>query len=351
MKKYIVTGLVCALAISAAGCGAKETETGFLMEPIPAENGETGAPSETAPAQTETQTTTETSGNKTPSGKADTQTDNKTSSEKSDAQADSAASTSDLYEVFKQGTGTVRYRGTGDRTGYIETASILEVGKAYTLDELIEACKTTVMFIEDSQTDVTYRNIDCGQDGVPELLVNIGFGGATSITIIMKEINNELVMCFDQDGGDRYYVDVKDNGMIESGGSSGANVHNMDYAYVDGNGDYHFYYGVSETIAPYDEYYAYKSGEDYVIIPVDGIDAEHIGIRDYYFEADYKDRNHIYNYFVINDSYEDVTTDADYDDSNLLKQRFKEAGITPYTQAKMEHKLSERAKEIGYPGQ
>ncbi|MCR5656369.1 MAG: hypothetical protein K6G06_02795 [Butyrivibrio sp.] len=314
MKKIIATSLICALAISAAGCGDKKIETASLTEPIP-EQSEAESTSENAePTQEET-----------------------------------AEVTSDLYEAFKQGTASVKYRGTGDRSGYIELSSILEVDKAYTLDEIIEACKTIGVYNEDGNPNITYRSIDCGQDGVPELLVNIEFGAATNLTMIIKEINNELVMCFDQDGGERFYVEVSDNGVIEAGGASGANVHDMDYAFVDGNGDYIFYYGVTETLAPYDDYYAYKNGEDYVTIPVEGLDADHIGIRDYYFEADFTERNHMFNYYMIDDNYEDITTDADYDDSNLLKQRFNEAGINTYTKAEMDQMISDRATEIGYP--
>lgn len=298
MKKYIATGLVCALAISAAGCGEKAQETdseGLVMEPITTES-------------------------------------------------------VNLYENLKQGTGTIKYRGTGDEVSYIKAYNVLEAGKSYTVDEIIKACEASGIYNEDGNPTVTYRDIDCGQDGVPELLVNIEFGAAVNLTMIVKEIDNELVMCFDQDGGERYYVEVSDNGVITAGGSSAANVHGVDYAYVDGNGDYHFYYGVEETITLYDDYYAFKSGEDYVTIPVEGLDGDHIGIRDYYFEAAFKDRNHMFNYFTVDDNYEDVTTDADYDDSNLLKQRFKEAGITTYTAAEMDQKLKDRAAEIGYPG-
>ena len=327
MKKIIATGLVCALAISAAGCGEQVNETGVVMEPITTENGEAGTATETAPAQTETQTTAET-------------TDNQTE-----------AASGNLYEALKQGTGTIKYRKTNGRAGYLETYNVLEDGKSYTVDEIIKACETASGFYnEDGNPNVTYRDIDCGQDGVPELLVNIEFGASVNLTMIVKEIDNELVVCFDQDGGERYYVEVSDNGVIEASGSSAANVHSVDYSYVDGNGDYHFYYGVEETLTLYDEFYAYTSGLDYVTIPVEGLDADHIGIRDYYFEADYEKRNHMFNYFTLNDNYEDVTTDADYDDSNLLKQRFKEAGITTYTAAEMEQKLKDRAAEIGYPG-
>jgi hypothetical protein len=300
MKKIIATGLICVLALSAAGCGERKNETGLNKAPVSTES--------------------------------------------------TASASSDLYEDLKEGKGTIKYRGTGDRGSYIDTSSILEVGKAYTIDEIIEACKTIDVYNEDDNPNITYKEIDCGRDGVPELLVEIEFGASSKLAMIVKEIDHELVMCFDQDGGARYYVDVKDNGVIESGGAGAANVHDLDYAFVDGNGDYHFYYGVSETMAPFNDFYAYTHGEDYSLIPIEGLDVDHLGIRDYYFEADFKDRNHLFTCFTVDDNYKEVPADADSEDTRTLKQRFSEAGIETCTADEIEKKLGDRAKEIGYPG-
>ena len=121
----------------------------------------------------------------------------------------------------------------------------------------------------------------------------------------------------------------------------------MDYAYVDANGDYKFFYGCEETLTLYGDYYLYDK-TDYQVLPVDGLDVDHIGIRDYYFEADYEQRTHYYEYFMISDNYEDVTTDADYEDSNPVKQKFSECGVKTYTHADIEALLNARAADIGY---
>ena len=124
----------------------------------------------------------------------------------------------------------------------------------------------------------------------------------------------------------------------------------MDRALVDAKGEYKFYYGVEETLTMYGEYYVYTGKDDYTTITADGLDPEHVGVRDYYFEADYDSRTHYYEYFMIDDNYEDVTTEADYDDSNELKKKFTEAGVKTYTRSEMEQMLKDRAAEIGYPG-
>ena len=327
MKKQIVTGLICALMLSAAGCGDKATDSkGLEKEPL-AEVVETSKGEENTQNAPATQTT-------------DTKnTDN------------ASASASDLYESFKSGTAKAKYRGTGDMTSYLETAAALEVGQSYTMEEIAEALKTVGEYA-DMGLDVKnteYRLIDCGQDGVPELLVEAQLGDEFMLIMILKEIDGELVICFDQDAWSRSNTVVNSDGTIESGGSGGASLHYYDYAFVDANGDYKYYYGVEETSSMYDSYYAYKKGEDFVEISAEGLDWEHTGVRDYYFEPDYRERDNYYTYYLMDDEYMDVTTDADYDDSNILKQRFTEAGIRVYTQAEINDMIVSRGKEIGWP--
>ena len=307
MKKIIVIGMISALMLSAAGCGNKAvSEDGLIKEPV-VEN---------------TENTTD--GNTTASA--------------------------DLYEAFKNGNAKARYRGTGDMTSYLETAAALEVGRSYTVEEIAEALKTVGEY-KDVITSVSadYSMIDCGQDGVPELLAEAHLGDEFRLYLIIKEIDGELVICFDQDAWSRSDTVVNSDGTIETGGSGGALLHYVDYSFVDVNGDYRYYYGVEETSSLYGGYYAYKKGEDFVEIATDDLDWEHIGVRDYYFEPDYRTRDNYYTYFLMDGQYMDVTTDADYDDSNVLKQRFKEAGIKVYTMAEINDMLVSRGKEIGWP--
>ena len=324
MKKLWITGIICALAVSMAGCGESKTantDSSLNEEPVVQEQStaaETTADSEVK--EEKTQETVEST--------------------------DTAAAAGDLYEAFKNGDAKVKYTGNGDRTSYLDTKSALKVGESYTISEIVSALEAVSE--NKASSDVKYTDIDCGEDGVKELLAEVQFGEEFTLYMIIKQIDDELVMCFDQDGWSRSYVTVNADGTIESGGSSGAAVHSVDYAFVDQNGDYKFYYGVEETLTLYGDFYAYKNGTDYVTISTEGLDIDHLGVRDYYFDADYENRSHYYSYFVIDDSFEDVTTDSDYDDSNELKKRFTEAGIETYTKAEMEQMVKDRASEIGY---
>lgn len=345
MKKYFVAGAVCALAITAAGCGdavSDSKESGLVIEQV----GEDKNSLQEAAAGDEEAQTTESVENTT---KEDAASEAEGASK---SESGEGAAEGDLYEAFKKGTAKAKYRGTGDRSSNLATATVLEKGKSYTLEEIETAVAGADEYMELKVTgDVDFSLIDCGSDGDKELLVEIPFGDEFRLHMIIKEIDGELVICYDQDSWSRSMVEVKPDGSIEGSGSGGAAVHIVDYAFVDAGGDYKFFYGCEETLTLYGDVYAYKKGEDYVTFSSEGLDQDHLGIRDYYFEADYTEREHYYSYFVVNDDYEDVTTDADYDDSNELKKRFTEAGIRTYTQSEIDQMLKDRAAEIAYPKQ
>lgn len=267
------------------------------------------------------------------------------SEQSENAQSQQAESGSSLYDDFKAGNAKAKYTGAGDRTSYLETSLCLEKGKSYTMDEIVSALEGSTEYKKAS--DTTYTMIDCGSDGIPEMLTETFFDPEFTLYMIIKDIDGELVICFDQDAWSRSDLQVEADGKISSGGSAGAAVHIMDYAYVDAKGDYKFFYGCEETLTLYNDIYLYDK-TDYQVLPVDGLDVDHIGIRDYYFEADYEKRTHYYEYFMINDNYEDVTTDADYEDSNPVKQKFSECGVKTYTHADIEALLNARAADIGY---
>ena len=329
MKRELVTGLICALMLSAAGCGDKtEDNSGLAKEPL-TEAVENTKAEESAPENTE---------------------GNAAETAQEQPAETSQASGSDLYEAFKNGTAKVKYRGTGDATSYLETRAVLTAGQSYSLEEIVEALAKheEYSYMELSLTNTEYSMIDCGNDGVPELLATAQLGDEYSLLFIIKEIDGELVICYDQDSWSRSSTVVNEDGTIETSGSGGAAVHVYENAFVDANGDYKFYYGLEETLSIYDEYYAFKTGEDYVAINNEGLDWEHIGVRDYYFDPDYSTRTHYYTYFMFDDNYMDVTTDADYDDYNPTKQKFTEAGINVYTMSEINDMLTSRAKEIGW---
>ncbi len=257
------------------------------------------------------------------------------------------------YKEFLEGTAKVKYRGTGDASTYMILSDVLEVGTSYTLDEIAEKLDAS---IEDM--DITYDGnpevglIDCGSDGKNELLVKLNFGGVAgdSLYMIIKEIDGELVICYNGDAGARYYIEVKENGVIEAAGSGGASVHYYDYSFVDANGDYIYYYGSEENIAPYDIYY-YKDGE-FESLNLDTSDGQNFEVYSVWFESNYQKRTKVYyTIYMLDENYEDITQDSDYTESNTYYKQLTDAGLTVITPDEIDELLKKRAEEIGYPAQ
>ncbi|MCR5829581.1 MAG: hypothetical protein K6F93_04425 [Lachnospiraceae bacterium] len=256
----------------------------------------------------------------------------------------------DLYQEFIDGTGKAKYMGLGDKTSFLDTKVALEIGKSYSWDEISEALKSFDEFMEYKQDgEESYKLIDCGSDGVKELLVEALFATEYSLHMIVKEINGELQIIYTQDGWSRCGVSIGDNGEIFTGGSAGANVHVSDYAYIDADGNYKYFYGITETLTLFGDFYAFKTDDDFVTFSTEGLDSEHTGIDDYVIEDENGVRNHYYHYFMFDDDFNYVSSDADYTDDNEIGKRFKDAGIETYTTAQINEILADKANKLGVP--
>lgn len=323
-----IAGIITAAMVATtlmAGCGANPTEDSTEKE--------TESTVESV-AEKETESTAE----------------NVTEKEENVSEAESAVpvSSGSSYDDVENGTAKVKYTGKGDVPGYLELSQVLTVGESYTISEICEALKQ----IEDFQDEpeITYSMIDCGSDGEEELLVEAQLSAAFGLDMIIKNIDGEFVICYDQSATERSYIAVNTDGTIESGGSSAANIHSMDYAFVDANGEYHFFYGVTETLSVFDTYDIYV-GDSVTSISAEGIDAEHMAVLEYYFEENYEERNSFYSFYTFDDSYNEVDTEEGRADIAEFGARFKDAGYLIYDQDGINAVLKERADEIGYPGQ
>ncbi len=340
-KSTLMTYSIAAAVIAAslAGCGSAKTDgstdgnnTSIFEQNDSADNSANGQDA----SQTNTDTTTATAQDNGPS-----------------ADDANAGQQSDLYEAFKNGEAKAKFRGTADRGSYLILSDVLTPGEAYSLTELADKLGSSESYNYKPVSDPEYRYIDCGNDGNKELFYqqsfqDDSFGEPFTLNMILKDINGELTICYDQDMWSRSSVQVNDDGTIEGDGSGGAALHYTNYSFVDAAGDYHFYYELEETLSPFDDYYSYKDG-NYTLVSMDGLDSEHLGIDAYYFESEYEKRSDYTTYFIFDDSYNDITSDADYDASNEVMKRFTDAGIKIYTKSEIKDILDKRAKEINYP--
>lgn len=251
----------------------------------------------------------------------------------------------ELYNAFMNGEVKVVYHNLSNEEGD-SLKNYLEEGKEYDINEIIKN-------IEDNQKTVVkdpeYVFIDCGEDGITELLVKIEFEEAASLSMILKDIDGELRICYSGEEWVRNDLSVSDIGIISSAGSGGATVHGYDNAFVNADGEYKFFYSCSTEGNPY-SYYANTSDNSYEVISFEDLDTEYFMINCYCVKDDNGIPTYYYNYDMLDEDYNIITTDDDFDSSNPYMKKFIDAGITVYTKAEIDDIMAKRVEEIGYPG-
>lgn len=265
-----------------------------------------------------------------------------------------AKNTDKVLDSFKAGNTRAKYIREADHTSYFETKAVLSEGSMYTWDEIVAALgkvgngeQNSEPFIQTG--DVSYRLIDCGNDGINELCVEAQFNNEFTLHMIVNYIYYGLKISYIGDSWGRSEVSISENGVITSGGSAGATVHTTDYAYVDADGKYNFCYGVTQSLPIFESMYVQKDGETLVFLSSEGLDTEHLGLNEYRFEDENGNRTYCYEYFVVDDDYNDITTEADYSDSFELKKRFADLGIKTYTSGEIKELIEARKEEIQFP--
>ena len=266
------------------------------------------------------------------------------------AAAETKARTEKLYDDFIKGTGRALYTGQADRAVYLTIGEDLTAGKAYTLEEIMDAARYAD---QDTVYSITkgpeFQRIDCGQDGNEELLLTAFLNEEFTLYMVLKDIDGVLTICYDQDGWSRSDVTVEEDGKIISGGSGGAAVHYTDYAYLDADGNYKYYYGIEHTLTLFGDVYVFTRDNEFQMISAEKLDGEHLGFSHYYFDPGYMHTEHYYVPFAVDDDYNEVEHPEKSSALAQLKDAFKKIGVKTYTQEEVEKILEARAEKIGYP--
>lgn len=263
----------------------------------------------------------------------------------SETAAENASIEDNIYEAFMNGDVKVKYQNLPSKGGDA-LSDYLEDGKEYDINEIIKCIENDHNTVDG---DPKYCYIDCGEDGIKELLVKLDLGTSSSLSFILKEFDGKLKICYSGEAWERSELSISDTGMISSAGSAGATAHGGDFAFVNADGDYKFFYSSMTEGDPYN-YYAYNEAGDMVTVKFEGLETEHFMITRYYIEDENGVDHPYYTYDMLDEDYSIITTDECFDESNPYMQRFIEAGIKVYKQNEIDEMLTKKAEEIGYPG-
>ena len=231
---------------------------------------------------------------------------------------------------------------------------IINSGKDYTLaefrDKLNEIFNSEDNYLYEGEVQsISYAYIDCGNDGVKELALEMvgPFADPTesTMTFIIKELDGkpELVYAFSQ--WSRSETSINKYGFISGGGSNSASNHGYDEAYINADGKY--MYGFYEE-EEYDinAFGMLRDHDDFDAEGLDNMLAVYTLRLDQYDAANPQNEYYSYNVYDSN-TYEEVDVPNLYTDSKYkdIMDSFKDISFISMDEMKKMEK--EKMESIG----
>ena len=242
-----------------------------------------------------------------------------------------------------------------------ETLERIPANTDYTLQELLDTLYEIIHTEEyyyhfDENSDIStisYANIDCGADGIPELALYIPGPFVDSeggLTLIVKELEGKLQVVYGFVDWSRSSTSINEYGYITSGGSNGASNHGYDVSIIDKDGVYTFgFYEEEESdITQFASQNYYNKEFDYSVF--DSIKYDGIIVINTLRIGEYSEKGNptYYTYQVFDPlTYEvmdvpDLYTNSEFKD---IMDKFTETDFITYEE--FEAKENERKTEIG----
>lgn len=267
-----------------------------------------------------------------------------------------AAQLKELYVDFLQGNS----KAVNGKQG-IEW---LESGQTYSLDEMTQSFANWLLDDEVSYDILaaSYGFIDCGVDGVPELVVrqevSADWDVATLYTVL-KYADGQLFAINGRYGYYRSYIEMNEYGYIIYGGSGGANVYYMEKSYLDKDGNEIFLYSEADEMGFDDAYisaYYFPNQvapegypEDYELYSDDDdyITCVRYNLTQYSYDEVNGDAEYYRNYFF---SFYDWDGNY-YAPSEALAEMYNESGVKYYELHEAEQMVLDHETKLGVTDQ
>ena len=337
VKRLLVLTMLVSLVIC-AGCGSKKvTKTSNAgVEPTEELNNAIGEGTQEGIEGTESEGTTEGAATNegalgegsntelTSEGQVITSGEAKLSEKESEDETSMEA-----YEKFLKNETILFFENYMQKNDF--DSDSFETGRGYTLSEVLRNITTDYLqYSENKKIDaIDYSYIDCGKDGVKELVLR--FNGMniysqdddSTLVYIIKYIDGKLVLCFSYETWARSESSINEFGYYGSQGSGGASNYGESYGLVDKDGNWQFIVSISRE---YDINQLFWP-EEIARIP---IIAEKKGItQGVEFDTIWFDENdhekEIYTYYVYDENAEIET--ADLYTNSIYKDMFDEAMV------------------------
>lgn len=355
MKKRLVMSLM-ALTLVCQGCG----QLSLSMDNSDEATSDTGADEAASKEDEDKEADKEDTEDKAAESASDDSSDSaSTDSENADEENDSDNSNGDLeltdtskFDAFLENEDKVIF----DEAYYYNVSTDIscgfEDGKEFTLDEIVsraeELTKTTNGNDEDPEVTTDY--IDCGLDGVSELVVKIHFSGDEddeiddcSDIIVIQESEGKLLAKFYTQSGYYDSTFINDRGYISTGGPAYSGIGSESAGYLDGDCEFYYYYGCEYFLETYD-YTNYQESTNGRTVDTSEGDWSNVYFEQYSFDIDGKDSFTVYTIF---DGDFPLIYEEDYPDDNPYIKALDDAGIEAVSYAELKSMLDKRKTEIG----
>ena len=247
-----------------------------------------------------------------------------------------------LYDGFVDGTKSAQFVETGDTTTTLCLSDVLDDGQSYTLPEiehlLCEKCDAANDWIYENNISDSY--IDAGLDGAYELKADIG-AAVFNITLIVKNIDGELKICFAGDSIECSQTNVLFTGEVQYENKRDNDSHDYVRGFINDSGEYNFWVQYTE-----DGYNILQDGDLYH-------SDEYIGtgigmyIQKFSFNRDFSDA--FYSIGIVDDENKHITpNESDPKDSYKIAQDILVAeGKKVLPSDEVKKLIEQRRTEIG----
>lgn len=332
-RKFLALTMLLSVSLVFGACGKEETSESTLLS-------ETPIVSETSASSSETETSV---------GNLDDE------EEKPDPAIQTGGDNSALYEAFLAGTEKAEITKAGDQGTYYSFSEAMKVGESYTINEIIENLSS---YMKDNGWDkeptlgqINHEYIDCGQDGNPELHVQIELPVEDIEPFVVEMIvvakNGHLAVAYDGDSWSRRMITVDSTGTITSGGADGAASLVFETSFVNAAGDFVFgYKGVTVMQLVEGEYY-FTVPKDLDKIDLSGLSLDGLMLEEVSFEEDASVAD---TYILLFDGYadEEATDPSVFDASHPVRQAFENAGFKVISTDELTELTNEKMAAKGY---
>ena len=204
-----------------------------------------------------------------------------------------------------------------------------------------------------------YAFIDCGDDGEPELALEINLMPTEDSEyydltqyFIFKYMGGRVQLVGSNWGYYRSWVELNEYGVFNYVGSNGAASYYMDISFVDKNGEEQFVHGVNVEMGmaePGVSYYYIPDSirpADYPYIEMSGSDSDYYIMEAYNFEKYGPDTD--YDAYQMNSLYRFTDADGrDAEPSDELKAVYEELGIKWYDTDAMDKIMDDHLASLG----